>query len=186
MRTSVALVVVIAALSSGCRDECERGEAKCEGNTKVVCEYEYSDNHAPLVWRRTACADKTCVVATTPTGHEALCALGAQPEPRCAVGKTTGCDGSDVLMCAHGFALARERCAGALVCALPAQSAAFCAKSAATDPRCGQAGGQSTCGADGTYLVCREGFVVKEGMCPAGQRCAPVASDPYDLQCVPG
>jgi hypothetical protein len=183
---ALLVLALLAPLAAACSDdECEMARDKCEGNVAFVCQRLYSDRYSPLAWQKRACGERTCVVARDGEGRFALCAVSAQPEPRCgAREQATACDGQEVLGCSRGFVLSRERCAGAMVCALPTAGVAFCAQSATMDPRCGTANGFATCGPGG-YLVCREGFVVKEGMCPEGQRCAP-GPEPTDIQCTPG
>lgn len=182
------LLMVVAALGPACsKDECDLGESRCEGNVRVVCDYEHSDSSAPKVWKRTACDPKSCALGTSGGRSMAVCVVSATPEPRCA-GVVAFCDGQDQVDCVGGLVVGRRPCEGQLMCAeagMPGKGNLLCALSPIPDPRCGNGqSGASVCSASGGFS-CRSGFLVAEITCPTGQACVP-GEQLGEIRCAPG
>lgn len=109
--TSVLATVLCRCSSSSAVGDCTPSDDHCEGNTAYFCDIG-SDHKYHL--GAFDCGDRKCVRAATTV----LCATTAAPEPLCPPSNpnTEACDGSDMIQCEQGFAVARFSCASCTAC----------------------------------------------------------------------
>jgi hypothetical protein len=182
-RTHVQLTAglfLVAHWVQGCvGGECRDGEKSCDGATVLAC--SGGSSHEPggsyLFWQRSDCSDgKICV---SKSAKSAICALSAQPEPRCA-GAIAFCDGQDIVECEDGLALDRGSCGPDMVCVAGGEKGPFCALG--PDARCADIGADALASyCDGASLVeCHGVSATRVQTCPTG--CVQAA--PHDAVCV--
>jgi hypothetical protein len=117
------LLPAMLLLMAGC-NECDNGEARCEGNVAASCSVEFSDNRSPLVWHKQDCKEKLCKVVRVPvsgirndasTGNEplrneVLCVLDPEPDPRCEGRTGLVCAENQKVRCEAGYRVDEETC----------------------------------------------------------------------------
>lgn len=148
----VAAALVVGGALFACSEECERGDANCDGSVAAVC-VDAVDSELVLRrhWARTDCSGRRCVTIDQGNGgHDAFCALATTVDARCPPSTTsearTVCDKNTLLTCRAGFVADAQPCAG--TCITPRDTGCdeepFCALSASPDPLC----------ADGAFNAC--------------------------------
>ncbi len=112
MRLAPTVVIALAVLLAGCKDECVPSTDLpfCDGNTVVLCPEPGVDQVVPNQWRRRDClTEQTCV---QDDAHKtAFCALAASPNALCASDRKAACESeTSMVYCLNGWATSRFQC----------------------------------------------------------------------------
>ncbi|MGC4090700.1 MAG: hypothetical protein QM756_23075 [Polyangiaceae bacterium] len=117
---AAALALAVSAALPGCmleHDECDEGEARCDGSIARVCTAHESEDGARRLmrWSSRDCGSNACVTAQAAL-REAFCALSAKPDERCEDGgDASSCDGNALVSCHLGYATDVHACSGACI-----------------------------------------------------------------------
>ena len=163
------LLSVLAFVLAGCdRDECVLGEVRCRDNVAEYCDYEYSDGSAPLVWNSEDCGQGVCKAGLD---ERPFCALGDEPDPRCAESPSHAvCDQQQQVHCNHGYATAITDCATSAGYCVVGGDGALCATDSEPSEHCPDDSYATACEGD-TLLTCSYGYTRSREACPSGDYC---------------
>jgi hypothetical protein len=193
----LAVVVAAACTSSGV-GECERTEARCDGNIAHNCYFEIGAGLAgEWVWDGTDCGDRVCQAPHVLLNGEwrdlALCTVSPEPDALCQADRelwhmTQHCDGAAIATCEFGYHTWRAPCDSGTTCFMA--TASDSGPTCPGDPFCGVAP-EPACGptvasacVNGQVVACTCGVAVSREACPSDSHCATgfLGSGPSALQ----
>jgi hypothetical protein len=193
--SGAGVVLALVAFLAGCElaDECELGQARCNGNAAQYCDTANSDSDR-LVWTGADCGDGYCKLSTDSNSPKPFCATTETPDPRCSDGQDVEfCDGNVVIGCHQGYVEHSVDCRtgdsfgprrrispmptgycvakeGAALCALASEPNPACptdtVATAMTEPV------RTVCAGD-KLLTCFYEWAVLTEDCPTGGACVP-------------
>ena len=102
------LFMAFAALAfGGCvRDECQAGQARCDGNVAWSCGPQGDDGNPQLVWQRQDCGAAACAM----DDQGSFCALESAPNPACSTVSGSLCVGTSITRCRAGYVTFEHDC----------------------------------------------------------------------------
>ena len=169
---AVVWLALFAGALPGCAegDDCNRGEARCDGSVAMNCEPLETGDGTFEKWRPQSCSANTCKL--DPAGP-AFCATSPDPSPRCDGTRKSFCDGTMLLDCRGSYAFSEgydcaSRADGPFCIEVgPPAYSAFCATEPTRNPSCPSPSitrDNSTC--DGNdFVYCEHGFVTSRRSC---------------------